>query len=78
MAQLREVDEKAVLEIFRGLTPDKKQEFLDFLEFLASRGKAKKWLEFDAWAINLAKSKGFSHLTEGDVVRIVSDFRSGQ
>ncbi len=78
MEQLKEVDEKAVLEKFRGLTPDKKEELLDFLDFLASRDKAKKWLEFDAWALNLAKSKGFSKLTEDDVARIVSDFRSGQ
>jgi len=78
MVQLKEVDEKAVFEIFRGLPQDKKQELFDYLEFLASRDKTQKWLEFDAWAINLAKSKGFSNLTEDDVERIVSDFRGGQ
>jgi hypothetical protein len=35
-------------------------------------------LEFDEWAMNLAKEKGFSHLTEEDVAQIVCDFRSGR
>ena len=35
-------------------------------------------LEFDEWATNLAKEKGFHHLTEEDVARIVSDFRGGK
>ncbi len=78
MVQLRKVDEKAVLEIFRGLPDDKRQELFDYLEFLATRDKTQKWLEFDAWAINLAKSKDFSNLTEDDVARIVSDFRGTQ
>jgi len=78
MVQLRDVAEKSVLEIFRGLPQDKKQELFNYLQFLASRDKTKKWLEFDAWAINLAKSKEFSNLTEDDVGRIVSDFRGGQ
>ncbi len=78
MVQLKEVDEKAILEIFRGLPQDKKREIFDYLEFLASRDKTQKWLEFDTWAINLAKSKEFPNLTEDDVERIVSDFRGGQ
>ena len=45
------------------------------MEFLETREKAKGWLEFDEWAVNLAKEKGFVNLTEGDVARIVSDFR---
>jgi hypothetical protein len=48
------------------------------LEFLETREKAKEWLEFDEWAINLAREKGFANLTEGDVARIVSDFRGGR
>jgi len=49
---------------------------MDFLDFLSSGGKAKEWLEFDEWALNLAKKKGFDRLTEDDVANIVSDLRS--
>jgi len=49
---------------------------LDFLEFLESREKVKTWLEYDERAINLARQKGFYQLTDDDVARIVSDFRS--
>ena len=70
-----ELKDEDVLEKYRKLPSQKKQEILDFLEFLESREKAKKWLEFDEWALNLAKDRGFAHLTEEDVARIVSDFR---
>lgn len=78
MSSARELDEEAILEKFRRLSSESKQEVLDFLEFLESRERAKGWLEFDAWAVNLAKEKGFAHLTEEDVAQIVSDFRAGQ
>ena len=78
MSPTRELDEEVILAKFRKLSSESKQEVLDFLEFLESRERAKGWLEFDAWAVNLAKEKGFAHLTEEDVARIVSDFRSGK
>lgn len=78
MTQARELNEEVILEKLRRLSSERKQEILDFLEFLDSRERTKKWVEFDEWAINLAKEKGFSHLTEDDVARIVSDFRSGR
>lgn len=78
MTQARESKEEVILEKLRRLSSERKQEILDFLEFLESRERTKKWLEFDEWAINLAKEKGFAHLTEEDVARIVSDFRSGR
>lgn len=78
MAQVEKWDEEAFIKKFRGLSSEKRQQVLDFLEFLASRENAKEWLEFDEWALNLAKEKGFSHLTEEDTARIVSDFRSGK
>ena len=78
MSQAEELKEEAILEKLRRLSLDKKREILDFLEFLETREKAKEWLEFDEWAINLAKEKGFANLTEGDVARIVSDFRGGR
>ena len=70
--------EEVVVGKFRRLSQEKKEEVLDFLEFLEFREKAKGWFEFDEWAINLAKEKGFFHLNEEDVARIVSDFRSGK
>jgi hypothetical protein len=78
MSQAEELKEEAILEKLRRLSLDKKREILDFLEFLETREKVKEWLEFDEWAINLAKEKGFANLTEGDVARIVSDFRGGR
>jgi hypothetical protein len=78
MADAADANERAVLEKFRKLSPKKKQEALDFLEFLAAREKAKAWIEFDTWARNLAKEKGFAHLTEEDIARIVSDLRGAQ
>jgi hypothetical protein len=76
----QEIEEKeeVVIEKFRRLSQEKKEEVLDFLEFLESREKVKTWLEFDEWAINLAKQKGFYQLTDDDVARIVSDFRSSR
>lgn len=80
MAQSMELKEKeeVILGKLRKLSSERKQEVLDFLEFLEEREKAKGWLEFDEWAMNLAKERGFSYLTEGDVAKIVSDLRSGR
>jgi len=78
MAQAEKLKEKVFLEKLRQLPSERKQEVLDFLEFLDLREKTKGWLEFDEWAMNLAKEKGFSHLTEEDVAQIVCDFRSGR
>jgi hypothetical protein len=77
-AQEMEEKEEVVIEKFRRLSREKKEEVLDFLEFLESREKVKTWLEFDEWAINLAKQKGFYQLTDDDIARIVSDFRSSK
>jgi len=76
----QEIEDKegVVIEKFRRLSQEKKEEVLDFLEFLESRGKVKAWLEFDEWAINLAKQKGFYQLTDEEVACIVSDFRGGK
>lgn len=74
MAQVNE--EEIIIEKYRRLSPDKKQELLDFLESLESGETIKEWVEFDAWALNLARDKGFARLTEADIARIVSDFRS--
>ena len=78
MAKATKGDEEIILHKFRSLSPERKRKVIDFLEFLAAGGKAKEWLEFDEWALNLAKERGFDRLTEEDVTRIVSDFRSGK
>ncbi|HWP91836.1 MAG TPA: hypothetical protein VNN20_06530 [Thermodesulfobacteriota bacterium] len=68
--------EKKVLDAFRKLSPEKKQEVLDLIEFIESKDRVTKWIEFDEWAVNLAKEKGFNHLTEEDVAQIVEAHRS--
>ena len=76
MAKAMNRDEEKIIQKFRGLPPDRKREVVDFLDLLASGKKAKGWLEFDEWALNLAKERGFDRLTENDVARIVSNLRS--
>ncbi len=76
MAKPKKWDEETVLEKFRSLPSEGKREAIAFLDFLSSGGKTKEWLEFDEWALNLAKKKGFDRLTEDDVACIVSDLRS--
>ncbi len=77
MVETKQLKDEVILEKLRKLSPDQKREVLDFLEFLETKKKTKHWLEFDEWAVNLAKEKGFAHLTEEDIAKIVSDFRGG-
>jgi len=51
------------------------KEIQDFIEFLKEKQMKKEWIEFDEWAVNLAKKKGFSRLTEKDISKIVSTYR---
>ncbi len=70
--------EKLILEKIRKLSLERLQEVLDFIEFLEQKEKGRKWMEFDEWAMNLAKEKGFYHLTEDDIANIVKGYhRSG-
>ena len=78
MAQTVKWEEEVILEKLRRLSPERKKEILDFLDFLEYREGAMRRLELDEWATNLAKEKGFHHLTEEDVAKIVSDFRGGK
>ena len=70
--------EEVVLEKYRRLPPQEQKEVVDFMDFLAQRDRARGWMEFDAWAMDLARAKGFESLSEDDVARIVSDFRSAR
>jgi len=67
--------EQLILEKVRRFPPERIQEVLDFIEFLEQRGRQNVWIEFDEWALNLAKEKGFQHLTEEDVAGIVKEHR---
>jgi len=57
------------------LPPELAGEVLDFIEFLKQKKETKKWVEFDEWALNLAKEKKFLNLTEKEVANIVESFR---
>ena len=78
MAKAINRDEEKIIRNFRSLSPDKKRQAIDYLDLLAAGKRAKDWIEFDEWAINLAREKKFDRLTEGDIARIVNDFRSGR
>jgi len=67
--------QQQILEKIQSFPPEKIEEVLDFIEFIEEREKRKAWIEFDEWAMNLAKEKGFYHLTEEDVAEIVRQHR---
>jgi len=60
------------------LPPQLIQEVLDFIRFLRQKEEAKTWIEFDEWALNLAKEKGFSNLSEKEIANIVESFRKSR
>jgi hypothetical protein len=66
-----------LLDVIEELPSDKILEVLDFARFLKWQDlvEARKMIEFDAWAENLAKEKGFAYLTEEDVAQIVHECR---
>jgi len=70
--------QQEIIEKVRSLPPEKIEEVLDFLCFIEQREKKRAWIEFDEWALNLAKEKGFDHLTEEDVTEIVRQHRTGK
>ncbi len=67
--------EQLIIEKMRKLSRERLQEILDFIEFIEKKEKEKGWIEFDEWAINLAKEKGFYNLTEEDILNIVKEYR---
>ena len=60
-----------VIEKLRRLPPQLAEEVLDYIEFLELREERRQWVAFDEWAMNLARERGFSHLTEEDIAEIV-------
>ena len=67
--------EQLVLERVSQLSAERLQEVLDFIEFLQQRDRRQRWVDFDEWAMNLAKERSFHHLTEEDVAQIVEAHR---
>lgn len=78
MTVIGELNEEIIIERLRNLPPEKRREVFDFLEFLELQERGKKWIEFDEWAINLSREKGFSYLKEDDISSIVKDFRGSR
>ena len=66
-----------VVQAVKDLPPYKIQEVIEYADFLRWKetGEAKEIVEFDEWALNLAREKGFDRLTEDDVARIVHECR---
>ena len=66
-----------LLNVVDELPGEKVVEVLDFAKFLRWQDlvEAREIIEFDAWAENLAKEKGFTHLSEEDVAQIVHELR---
>jgi len=69
--------QEEILEKIRKIPSQKIDEIIDFIDFLEQREKKKAWIEFDEWAMNLAKEKGFNRLTEDDIAQIVKQHRLG-
>ena len=66
-----------LLDVIEELPYEKVLEVLDFAKYLRWQDlvEAREIIEFDAWAENLAKEKGFARLSEEDVAQIVHEFR---
>jgi hypothetical protein len=68
-------DKQEIVEKIQSLPPESVDEVIGFIEFIGQREKRRIWIEFDEWALNLAKEKGFSQLTEEDIAEIVKQHR---
>ena len=68
-------EQQEILEKIQNFPPNSIKEVIDFIEFIERREKRKTWIEFDEWAMNLAKEKGFYHLNEEDIAQIVKQHR---
>jgi hypothetical protein len=66
-----------LLDAVRDLPETRVLQVLDFARFLKwqDETQAREIIEFEAWAENLAREKGFAHLSEEDVAYIVHEVR---
>lgn len=67
-----------IIDKVRSLSAEKINEVLEFIRSIEQRERKRDWIEFDEWALNLAKEKGFDHLSEEDVATIVRQHRVGE
>jgi len=70
-------DVEQLLEVIDRLPEEKVPQVLDFARFLWWQGivQREEATPFEVWAEELAQRKGFVHLTEEDVARIVHEAR---
>ena len=71
---MEKVDAKTIKKTVDEIPETALVEVYNYLEFLKWRA-TKTEIKFNAWARNLAREKGFSHLTENDVMKIVKECR---
>ena len=66
-----------LLDAVKDLPETRVLQVLDFARFLKwqDETKAREIIESEAWAENLAREKGFAHLSEEDVAYIVHEVR---
>jgi hypothetical protein len=66
-----------LLDVVKDFPETRVLQVLDFARFLKWQGEARARgiIEFEAWAENLAREKGFAHLSEEDVAYIVHEVR---
>jgi hypothetical protein len=66
-----------LLDAVKDLPETRILQVLDFARFLKwqDEAQAREIIEFEAWAENLAREKGFAHLSEEDVAYIVHEVR---
>ncbi len=74
----REVEQ--LLEVIDHLPDEKVPQVLDFARFLWWQDlvQREEATPFDLWAEQLAQRKGFAHLTEEDVIRVVHESRKAR
>lgn len=65
-----------ILDSIKDIPAERLDDVMNFIEFLKWK-EGKHQVEFDEWALNLAKQKGFAHLTEDEVNQIVHLHRKG-
>lgn len=68
---------KEINRAIKRLPSDKAQELIDFANYLRwqEEKKTREVVEYDEWAINLAREKGFDYLTEKDILKIIEECR---
>lgn len=67
---MSETSAQEALDSIKDIPKKRLEDVVNFIDFLKWQER-KRDVEFDEWAINLAREKGFGHLTEDEVTQIV-------